>query len=806
MVVWTRPVLARAAALLMAACLLVPVADAGPIVTRGLRPTAAAKPRTIAAAVLQAPVDTAASAAASAAASTDSPAPALMVAPAGPRPRLGLVLSGGGARGLAHVGVLKVLEREHIPVDVITGTSMGAIIGGLYASGMSAEDLDRELRRIAWDRLFASRVDRQDLSQRRKEEDFEFSATIEFGLRNGEVRVPTGTLSSRGLEALLRRLTLPVRDVTDFDRLPTPFRAVATDMESGAERVLSQGDLALALRSSMSVPGVFAPVEWEDRILGDGGLVNNLPIDVARELGAERVIAINVGTPVAGRSSLNSLLGLTSQMITILTEQNVQRSLASMAAGEDLLITPRLGKLTSADFDKAPDFIRMGEEAAEAMLPQLRAYAVSPDLYAQWRMARSGLKPPAPLVAAIQLEGSELTNPERLRSQLESRPGVPFDNTKAERDMRFLSSSGDYERVDYHVEKREDGETLVFSLEDKPWGPNYFRVGMDLSTDSAGDSFFNLRISHNRHWLTDTGTEWRNQVTIGETPRLYTELYHPLGLRLGLGDDWFVAGWAEANQRKQIVYNDNDPDNTTVGQARLVRRDASVGVDLGQPWGRWGEVRLGLVRQTRYAKPDLITLVSPEVGKLRWTSHESGLRLKTVVDQLDYANFPQHGYRFTAEAEAGRQDNKNLNSGKFFRVNADGTMVQSFGGHTLSFYMRGVAVQQPDDSGLGGYTLGGFHQLSGYQPNQLSGNALLFTRATYYRRLNDSPFLSRGFFVGGTLEAGNTWTSRRDINPKDLRYASSIFLGSDTGLGPLYVGLGYAPKAGTSLYVFIGRP
>ncbi|WAC74784.1 patatin-like phospholipase family protein [Roseateles sp. SL47] len=812
-----RPPL-RVGALVVVACLHVTPAGAGSIVSRGLRPS------TSAAALAGAPPASGPSASPAnttappterlpADALTDVPAPLSSLAPAsprptanGPRPRLGLVLSGGGARGLAHVGILKVLERQHIPVDVITGTSMGAIIGGLYASGMSAQDLDRELKRIAWDRLFASRIDRQDLSQRRKEEDFAFSATIEFGLRNGEVRVPTGTLSSRGLEALLRRLTLPVRDVTDFDRLPTPFRAVATDMESGAERVLAQGDLALALRSSMSVPGVFAPVEWEDRILGDGGLVNNLPVDVAREMGAQRLIAVNVGTPVAGRESLNSLLGLTSQMITILTEQNVQRSLASMAAGEDLLITPKLGKLTSGDFDKATDFIRLGEEAAEAMLPQLRAYAVDPDLYAQWQMARTGLKPPAPLLAAIKLEGSELTNPERLRSQLESKAGVPFDNTTAERDMRFLSSSGDYERVDYHVEKRDEGETLVFSMDDKPWGPNYFRVGMDLSTDSSGDSFFNLRISHNRHWLTDRGTEWRNQVTIGETPRLYTELYHPLGVRLGVTDDWFVSGWAEANQRKQIVYDDNDPDNANLGQSRLVRRDASVGIDLGQPWGRWGEVRLGAVSQIRYARPDLITLVTPESGKLRWTSHETGLRLKTVVDQLDYANFPQHGYRFTAEAEAGRQDNKNLNSGRFVRVSADGTVAKSFGGHTLSFYMRGVAVRQPDDSGLGGYTLGGFHQLSGYQPNQLSGNALLFTRATYYRRLNDSPFLSRGFFVGGTLEAGNTWTTRRDINPKDLRYASSIFLGSDTGLGPLYVGLGYAPKAGTSLYVFIGRP
>ncbi|OWQ47739.1 hypothetical protein CDL60_10080 [Roseateles noduli] len=722
------------------------------------------------------------------------------------RPKLGLVLSGGGARGLAHVGVLKVLERERIPVDIVTGTSMGAIIGGLYASGMSADDLDRELSRIAWDRLFASRVDRQDLSQRRKEEDFEFSATIEFGLRDGEVRVPTGTLSSRGLEALLRRLTLPVRDQTKFDRLPTPFRAVATDMENGRERILAEGDLALALRSSMSVPGVFAPVEWEDRILGDGGLVNNLPVDVAREMGATRLIAVNVGTPVGGRDTLNSLLGLTAQMINILTEQNVQRSIASMSAGEDLLITPSLGKLTSGDFDKVKELIRAGEEAAEALLPQLRAYAVDERTYTDWQIARIGTKAPGVFIAAVKLEGSDNTNPERFRTQLESKPGQPFNNETAERDMRFLSSSGDYNRVDYHVEQRPEGETLVFNMEDKPWGPNYFRVGMDLSTDSGGDSFFNLRLSHNRHWLTDKGTEWRNQITIGETPRLYTELYHPLGLKLGVADDWFVSAWGEANQRKQIVYDDNDPDNASIGQARLVRRDASVGLDIGQPWGRWGEVRLGAITQIRHAKPDLITLLTPDMGKLRWTSYERGFRLRTVVDQLDYANFPQHGYRFTVEAQGGRQDNRNLNSGRFLRLNTDGNVVRSFGGHTVSLYARAVASQQPDDTGLGGYTLGGFHQLSGYNPNQLSGNSLLFTRATYYRRLNDQPFLSRGFFIGGTLEAGNTWLSHRDISAKDLRYASSVFLGSDTGLGPLYVGIGYAPRGGTAFYVFIGRP
>jgi len=716
------------------------------------------------------------------------------------RPKLGLVLSGGGARGLAHVGVLKVLERERIPVDLITGTSMGAIIGGLYASGMSAAQLERELTRLSWGDVFASRVERQDLSQRRKEEDFEFSAVLEFGMRDGEFRAPQGTLSSRGLEALLRRFTLPVRKIRRFDELPTPFRAVSTDMESGEQQVLSKGDLALAIRSSMSVPGVFAPVEWEDRILGDGGLVNNLPVDIARSMGAERLIAVNVGTPIGGRESLGSLLGVTAQMINILTEQNVKRSLASLWEG-DVLIKPQLGKLTSGDFERGVDFIKLGEQAAEAALPELRAFAVDEPGYRRWREARGGAQLDKPLLAAVRMEGSEIANPQRFADQLESKPGERFDLAKAERDTRFLASSGDYERVDYHVEAREAGDTLVFSMEDKSWGPNYFRVGLDLSTDLSGDSSFNLRISHNRHWLTPNGTEWRNQLTLGQTPRLYSELYHPLGLRLGVSNDWFVSGWGEL-ERRQITIYDRD---TGHGLARFQRSGASVGADLGQPWGRLGEIRIGLLHEAWRLSPSLLTIDVPGVDFNRH-ANETALRLKAVVDQLDFANFPQRGYRYTFEGLYGYQVNRGENNGNFARAELQATRVQSWGRHTLNLHLRGFAAREPESSVQGPYSLGGFQQLSGYKQGQLTGAALLFGRASYYMRLNETPVLTRGFFVGGSLEAGNTWDKHRQMSLKGLRWASSLFLGTDTTVGPLYVGLGYAPQGGSALYLFIGRP
>ncbi|HEY1394123.1 MAG TPA: patatin-like phospholipase family protein [Methylibium sp.] len=714
------------------------------------------------------------------------------------RPRIGLVLSGGGARGIAHVGVLKVLEREHIPVDVIAGTSMGAIIGGLYASGMSAEDIERELLKVNWDGIFASRVARQELSQRRKEEDYEVTPALEIGLRNGEIKVPLGTVSSRGLEMLLRRYTLPVRDVRNFDELPIPFRAVATDMESGEARVLGVGDLALALRSSMSIPGVFTPTDVNERVLGDGGLVDNLPVDVARAMGADIIIAVNIGTPLAGRESLDSLLGVTRQMISILTEQNVRRSLALLTP-RDLLIAPHLGNLTSADFDKTPEFINAGELQALAQLNELRRLALSDEGYAQWTAARPHTEPPpAAVLKFVEYEGSQLTNPKRFEAQMESQPGQPFDAARAERDARRLAGTGDYLRSDYQLVSTPQGDGLVFELEDKPWGPNYFRVGLDMATDFRGRGSFNIKIAHNRHWLDDYGGEWRNNVQIGSEPRWYSEWYHPLNWTTGVSNDWFVSTYGEVSRREFQIYSGNNE----VGRYRHTL--GRVGVDLGQPWGRWGELRMGLVEQVISDTPEILASTDPALNTTT-SSREGGARLGLVVDQLDYAYFPQAGYRFNLAAVLGRQQPVNSETRDFKSLEGEGLVAGTWGSHTLTLLGRWQQANAPNTLGYGRYTLGGFQQLSGYQPGQIEGNYLAFGRLSYYARLTP-PALTRGFFAGATLEAGNAWGSRSQVSLHDLRYGMSLFLGADTGIGPLYLGLGYAPKGTAGVYLVLGRP
>lgn len=771
-----------------------------------LAAAALAEPRTVATppgdvaplpSAIRTPAPAPAPASAAAAAPTQL-SPPMAAAPRPTRPRLGLVLSGGGARGLAHVGVLKVLERERIQVDVIAGTSMGAIIGGLYASGMRAEEIERELLKVDWDRLFATRVSRQALSQRRKEEDFEVATAIELGWRDGEFRAPQSAVSSRGLESLLRRYTQPVTAIEQFDDLPTPFRAVATDMETGQPVVLDHGDLAMALRSSMSVPGVFSPTEVEGRVLGDGGLVNNVPLDVARAMGAERLIVVNIGTPLAARQTLGSVLGLTAQMINILTEQNVQRSLATLGLA-DVLLAPDLGALTAADFARTADFVQLGEQAAQASVQRLAGLAVEPAVYQAWLDRRLPSPPPAPVLDYIAFEGSTTTNPARFVAQLQSRPGEPFEPDKAAADARTLAASGDYLRTDYRLVHTAQGKGLILDLEDKPWGPNFLNVGLDLSTDFSGRSAFNIKFSHNRHWLTPNGSEWRNRLQIGEVPSLFTELYHPLNWTLGLANDWFVAGHAGIERRTRSLYSADG--NREVGQVR--RTSGRLGIDLGQPWGSIGELRLGLVQLVGHASPLLLSAgyTGPRDAE---TWRETGLRARVVIDQLDFANFPQRGYRFEGEGIIGQYFESRREG--MARLEAQGTVAGTWGLHTLNLHGQVKLAHSRADAVSGQFSLGGFQQMSGYRPGQLAGDALLFGRLGWYMRLPQPPFFARGWFGGATLEAGQAWASRRSLSLSGLRTGGSVYVGADTGIGPMYVGLTWAPEGEAGLALFIGRP
>jgi NTE family protein len=722
------------------------------------------------------------------------------------RPRIGLVLSGGGARGLAHVGVLKALEEAQVPVDFIVGTSMGAIIGGLYASGMDADALERELGGVDWDSLFALRDPRPLMSQRRKEEDFEFAPMLQIGFRDGEFRLPSGAVSSRSLEMLLRRYTLPTRRLASFDRLPTPFRAVATDMETGQAVVMDRGDLAAALRASMSVPGLFAPLEMDGKILGDGGLVDNLPVNEARRMGADVIIAVNIGTPLAGRDTLGTLLGVTRQMVNILTEQNVQRSIAQLTP-RDLLVTPELGDLTAADFNRAEELVRIGHSHGASVREALKRYGIPASAYAAWQgqralQARANTTMVGKLTD-VRFEGVSAERAAGLSKFTDVSVGRPVSVPAIEGHLQELAATGDYDQVDYRLvpQAAHGAEALVVRLRENDWGPNYLRVGIDLRTDFEGRSDFNLRLSHNRHWLSESGTEWRNRVQLGETVGLYSEIYQPWGPEGQL----FTAAYLDGGLKRLELFGE---------QGQLIatgrRQGIQIGADIGMPLdrlGRFGELRLGGFLAKRRATPELLSsdiLNSGEPISVQ-TWRETAMRASITSDQLDYANFPSGGYRTAAEVVLGSLQNRN-ESTTFTRLNASATSVKTWGPHTLNAAVRlGMSTQVPRGA-IDEYSLGGFQQLSGYRVGQVAGNYLMFGRVTYYQRLPWQLGATRALFAGGSLELGNAWLERRDMGFGNLRSGGSLFLGADTGLGPLYLSVVHAPRGYTGLYLFLGRP
>ena len=332
-----------------------------------------------------------------------------------------------------------------------------------------------------------------------------------------------------GLEAVLRDLA-KVKGPVDFDTLPIPFRACATDIEFGKSVVFRSGDLATVMRASMSVPGAIAPAEIDGKMLVDGGLTRNLPVNVAREMGADVIIAVNLGTPLMKREEINSLLGVTGQMINILTEQNVQASLDSLKS-DDILIVPELGDYSSTDFDHMPDTVPIGEAAARKVKDQLSRYSISPQQYEEHRRRQIGAAAAAPkVIDEIRVEGLKRVNPRVIAESMETQTGKPLDIKVVDADMRRIYGRGDFEHVGYRLIEEPGKRILVVDAVEKSWGPDYLRFGLGLSAETNGDAYFNVLGSYRKTWINSLGAEWRNDVQMGQATLFISEFYQPLSV------------------------------------------------------------------------------------------------------------------------------------------------------------------------------------------------------------------------------------------------------------------------------------
>lgn len=717
------------------------------------------------------------------------PVLAQRTSPAPAKPRIGLVLSGGGARGLAHIGVLKVLEELRVPVSCVTGTSMGAIVGGAYAAGTPPAELEAFVRKADWDEVFRDRPPRTDISTRRKTDEYKTLFAPEYGVTREGLVLPKGVIAGVSIESFFRGLTEPAIDIVDFDKLPIPFRAVAADIETGEAVVLSHGSLSRAMRASMSVPGALSPVEIDGRLLVDGGIANNLPIEEARKLCADVVIAVNISTPPLKREQITSALSVASQLINFLGKVNVERQLKSLGS-RDVLIAPDLGDISAASFERSADAIRIGEQAARALAASLSRYSVPPEQYAALRRRQIAEHKPLGSVDEIRFEGLQRTNPAVLRSLVYSKPGEPLTEEKVSADLRRIYGRGDFESIDYHIRSEDGRRIMVIEPKEKEWGPDYLRFGLGLATDFQGENFFNILAQYRRTWLNKLGGEWLSEAQIGQQSFLSTEFVQPVEER----GRYFVSPYARIGQHLQPVFAEGN----RVGEYET--KETRLGLDGGAFLGTWGEARLGGV----WRAVNATTITGPQVLP---EAHETtaGLRAYLFVDQLDNAWFPRAGYRMTLTAYAAQQSFGSDN--EYRKFDGEALAARSWRAHTLSLKVSGGADPQSNMPAYENFKLGGPLRLSGYRIDEFSGDRFAFGRLMYYNRALPLPdILGSGVFAGASLEAGKMQARSAGQASPGTIWSGSLFLAASTFAGPAYFGLGLGENGQYSVYLLLGAP
>ena len=703
------------------------------------------------------------------------------------RPRIGLVLGGGGARGAAHVGVLKVLKEMHIPIDCIAGTSMGAIVGGLYASGLSPEEIEREIRDMDWDDVLEDQPPRPERQFRRKRDDDLYLVKKQLGYESGKLELPLGYIQGQKLDLELARLTQHVAAIRHFDELSIPFRAVATDIETGDEIVLSSGNLARAIRASMAVPGAFDAVELDGRLLVDGLVTNNVPVDVARKMGADVVIVVNVGTPLKSRSEITSALAIIEQYSNIVGQQNVMRQLDTLRE-TDIYIQPKLGDISTSDFNRAAETIGLGADAARTASAKLAKLAITSAGYSDHLAARSGRVGEAPIVGFVRIENKSKIGDDVLAHPFRALIGKPLDQKTLKRSIEELYGWNIFESIRYEIIEEKDKQGLLVHVRDKSWGPNYLQLGIALSTDFEGDSTWDIGVSLLKTALNRRAGELRLAAQIGESPLVFAELYQPLDVGLR----YFITPQAFFDSRSVSRFEGGDE----IEEFRVNRYGG--GLAAGRVLGRWGEIRVGL---RRYAGDVDVRIGEPVTPDSHFDSAEAYLRL--YYDMFDNRDWPRSGAISTLEwiesVEGLGADSD------FSQLLSMGGLAHSwgkntfFGGFEFDYTADGVAPVQNR------FRAGGFTKLSGFTQDQLSGQQVLLLRSGYYRRLGNIEWLPA--YAGFSLEYGNVYEDRDDISlaPDEALLAGSVFVGADTVLGPVYLGYGHAEQGNDSIYLYLGR-
>jgi NTE family protein len=706
------------------------------------------------------------------------------------RPRIGLALGGGGARGAAHIGVLRVLEEMRIPIDVLAGTSMGSVVGGLYVVGYSPDTLENVIGKVDWADIFVDEAPRPNATFREKSNDYLTPPGLTLGFRKGGLALPAGLIAGRKMSFLLNTLTLPAIGVEKFDDLPIPYRAVAADARTGEPVRLSEGSLARAIRASMAIPIVFTPVSMEGRLLIDGGEAENLPVQTVRAMGADIVIAVDVASssevPTEAPKSLADVAG---RLIDLPLLRNTQES-RKLA---DIVITPDLKGLSTGDFPKMAEIIPRGEKAARENMEKLARLSVSPEEYAEWRKThRVPLPEKPPMIDELVVDPIPNFDTRRIVRVIATKAGLPFNEQVLQADMRRIAGMGLWETVEFRMEKALGKNVLHIQAVPKSWGPTYLTAGLDFEVNASSTSQFGVDLLLDQTEFNKLGADWKTALRLGSESSIYSHFFQPVEYT---GRYFFAPRVSWSRTTQQVFVNE-------ISIADYALRQGTAGIDFGMELGHLlslGEFSIGIERGYGKLERQVGIPQFPDV------SFDTGNFVANLtIDQLDHLQFARHGYYLAVNSTFSRKD---LGSDASYNH----ASITAYGAETIGRWTGDVRVSYGDNFNSatpfqGLFFLGGLFNLSGRPRDQLYGStAAIGVLRIRYHLLKTPGTIVSGIDAGASAEMGNAWLQRSDASFSSMHHGGSVFLVTDTLAGPFYIAYGNSGNKNHAFYLLLNR-
>lgn len=729
-----------------------------------------------------------------------------------PRPIIALVLAGGGAKGAAHMGVLKALEEMKIPVDIVLGTSMGAYVAGLYATGMDAEEIESVMYSVNWQSGYRDRVSRSQRRVRDKEYEDRYQLTTDLGFGWDGIRAPRGVVQGQSMLRILRETSGNLAKLDSFDDLVIPYRAVATDIIEMQPVVLDKGYLVDAMMASMSVPGALPPYDIDGRWLVDGGVTNNMPVDIAKQMGADVVIAVDISSDYKQQDSFSSFLSAANQLSNYLVRRTTERQVSHLSE-QDILLRPNVGLMETTDFYKMPDAFIEGYQTALEHQPQLQVLALSSAQYQNYIDGKTERRRQLQYGDMLTVDDIAIRNHSHysdllLKNRLNLAQNTTLSTEEIEASVDRLYALDRFKLVRYQYEQVEQENHLLIDVYEKGWGPNYLNFRFFLEDDFSTTSQYSLGASLNFTDLGSHGAELALNMDLGTDKQLEAELYSPLFSSQKTFAS-FTARYRDDN--RQIPFDDlfeNTGLSATRNYVPITYRTLTGEAALGYQQTLWRQLRVG----ARYVDGQVKPSTAPDYGSATFT--RQGVFINYRIDSLDNFSLPREGNYIDLEYFISHDDvndlveQANSSSDTVYDISAKLMSAKSVGRHTLVANLDYGEVRSKNSiTPVEPKTIGGFLNLSGIPRKSLLGQNKIFTSLVYRYRWFDNDFglFNAPFYLGASIEYGGVWSDpdlKIDTAPKYV--AGSIFAGIDSPIGPVMFGYGRTEQNYDSFYLIIG--